>query len=238
MGVVIVALGASLCAQEIPAGTALPVTLNVTLDSGHVKSGEPISAVLEQAVPLPSRAKIRAGSKVTGRVLEAGRKPDGTSYIRIRFDQLQVKKGPTLALTTTLRALASPWEVQDAQLQKRNPIRMESPANITTIQIGGDIVFRGGGHVMHDDQIVGDPVSDGVLARLLSITKCPNGSGDRRLALWLFASTACGAYGLPGLEIEHAGDSNPSGDIVLQSKTGVHVPIGSGLLLLTVEPLR
>lgn len=237
--VVAVLLSAAIVrAQQIPSGTALPVVLDSTLDVNKVKSGQPISATIAQNVPLHSGAKIRDRSHVNGRVLQVGKNPDGSSYLRLRFDQVHAN-GRDIPVTTSLRAVASPWEVQEAQLPKRTPVRGESPANLTTIQVGGDVVYRGGGHVMHYDQVVGDPVyGGGVLAELTSEPEsgCASGSGQLRLALWVFASSACGAYGFSDdLDIAHAGDANPIGEIVLQSKTDVHVPTGSGMLLITTE---
>ena len=235
--VVAVLLSAAIVrAQQIPSGTALPVVLDSTLDVNKVKSGQPISATIAQNVPLHSGAKIRDRSRVNGRVLQAGKNPDSSSYLRLRFDQVHAN-GRDIAVTTSLRAVASPWEVQEAQLPKYSASRRgESAANLTTTQVGGDVVYRGGGHVMHYDQVVGDPVyGGGVLAELTSESGCAGGSGQRRLALWVFASSACGAYGFDGLDIAHAGDANPIGEIVLQSKTDVHVPTGSGMLLITTE---
>ena len=239
--VLLISISAAIAgAQEIPPATALPVTLNAKLDSRNVVDGQPITARIAQDVPLPSGGRIRAGSRVTGRVLQAGAKPGGRSYVRIRFDSVHAN-GRDIAILTSLRAVASPWEVQEAQLPKHGPILGESPANWTTTQVGGDFVYRGGGHVMHDDTVVGDPVRDGVLAVLLAEPRagCETASGDRRLALWIFSSSACGAYGFFGrLDIARAGNSSPVGEIVLESKKNVQVATGSALLLITVSSIQ
>jgi hypothetical protein len=225
-------------AQEIPPATALPVTLNSTLDVRKVVSGQPFTASIAQDVPLPSGGKIRAGSRVRGRVLQAGRKGDGGSYLRLRFDSVR-SHGRDIAITTSLRALALPRDVLDAQIPPRTPARGESPANWTTTQIGDDVVYRGGGHVMHGLTVVGDPVKDGVLAELIAVPRpgCDAGSSGRRLALWVFSSDACGAYGYSNFEIAHAGDTNPVGEIVVQSGENLRVYAGSGMLLITVRSM-
>jgi hypothetical protein len=224
-------------AQEIPPATALPISLNTTLDVRRLVSGQPISASIAQDVPLPSGGKIRAGSRVTGRVLQAGTKLGGRTYVRLRFDQV-VADGRAIAITTSLRAVASSREVQDAQLPEHGPILGETSANWTTTQVGGDVVYRGGGHVVHDEKVVGEPVKDGVLTVLVSAGRpgCETASGDRKLALWVFSSSACGTYGYFGrLVIARAGDSIPMGEIVLESKKNVRVGTGSALLLITVS---
>ena len=236
---VLLILAAIAGAQEIPPGIALPVRLNTKLDEKTAMSGQRISASIAQDVPLPSGGKIRAGSSVNGRVLQAGRKGDGSSYLRLRFDSVH-SNGRDIAITTSLRALAPPRDVRDAQLPDHSPVRGESPANWTTTQIGDDVVYRGGGHVMHGDVVVGDPVNDGVMAVLLAVPRagCETASGDRRLALWVFSSSACGAYGFGRFDIAHAGDTNPIGEIVLQSKKNVRVYAGSAMLLITVSSMQ
>jgi hypothetical protein len=229
-------LAAIVGAQEIPAGIALPMTLTSTLHVRKFKSGQPITGRIEQDVPLPSGARIRAGSRVNGRALQAGTNSDGSSYIRIVFDQVRAN-GRDIPVATSLRALASWWAVQNAGLPTRSPVRGESPATWTTVQVGDDVVYRGGGHVMHGDAVVGDPVHRGVLAELTSEPEsgCATGSGHRRLALWVFASSACGAYGFDDLNIAHAGNTNPMGEIVLRSNKNLNIRAGSGMLLITTE---
>ncbi len=228
----------SASAQEIPPGTALPVTLNIALDAQKATPGQAISATLEQDVPLPSRAKLRAGSRVLGRVVQAGTNPDGSSYLRLIFDQIQTKQG-TIAVTTSLRALASPRAVRYAHMPTRTPVRGESEANMTTVQIGEDVVYRGGGPVMHGGEVVGEPASSGgVLAELLPEPRagCPEGSGHRRLALWVFSSSACGAYDLfDEVKIAHSGTTSPAGEIVIQAKNKLHLDPGTAMLLITTE---
>ena len=208
--------------------------LDSTLDARKAKSGQVITASIAQDVPLPSGGKIRAGSRLIGNVLQTGVKAGGGSYISIRFDRVHTKSGD-IPVTISLRALASPREVQEAQLPKYSPARRgESAANWITTQIGDDVVYRGGGHVMHGEVVVGDPVRDGVLVELLPAPEagCAAGSGGRRLALWVFSSSACGVYGFFD-ELEIAHDKSPIGDVVLESKANVHLPVGTATLLVT-----
>ena len=66
-------LATGLLGQDaIPAGTILPLQLNSSLNSRTSKPGKVVSARLMQDVPLPSGARIRAGSRAVGRVLDAG----------------------------------------------------------------------------------------------------------------------------------------------------------------------
>jgi hypothetical protein len=221
------------CAQEIPPGTALPVYLNTPINANKAQAGQAISGSIAQDVPLASGGRIRAGSRVNGRVIQTGIKSDRTAYVRLRFDRLKTD-GREVAITTSLRALASPWEVQEAQLPKVGPVERDPSASLITTQVGDDVVYRGGGHVMHDAKVVGDPVKDGVLAELLAVSRpgCEADSGGRRLALWVFSSSACGAYGFRRFEIVHAGNTTPVGEILLQASKNVRLDTGSALLLI------
>src|SRR5271167_5092989 len=82
---------AMLVVQGIPAGTALPVALNSTLDAKKDKPGEKIEARLMQDVPLPSGGKIKSGSHVIGHIVEVTKPASGGSRIVLQFDQLEAE---------------------------------------------------------------------------------------------------------------------------------------------------
>jgi hypothetical protein len=232
-----VALSAGMFAQNtIPAGTILPVRLSSSLDSRKSKPGQIITAKTMQEVPLAAGERIRAGAKVFGRVIDVVPAQNGEgARILFRFDKL-LSSNRTVPLTTNLRALASMMEVHAAQLPASGPDRGTSSNAWTTVQVGGDVVYRGGGPVMHDAEVVGKPVFDGVLVRLNSKpgTKCRGSveGNDQPQALWVFASDACGVYGLADVTIAHAGRTDPVGEIVLStSESRLRVPSGSAMLL-------
>jgi len=89
---------------------------------------------------------------------------------------------------------------------------------------------------MAGETVVGEPVYNGVLSRPRANPSgsCPGSiaGNDRPQALWVFSSDACGVYDIPHLKIEHAGKTNPIGEIVLTSNDGaLNLPSGSGMLL-------
>lgn len=99
-------------AELIPAGTILPVSLNSTLRSDKSGGGDTITATVLQDVPLGAGKTLRAGSKVTGQVLEPIAAGSGSEASRIsfQFDRVQFKNR-TVLITTSLRAVASAMEV-------------------------------------------------------------------------------------------------------------------------------
>jgi hypothetical protein len=224
-------------AQEIPPGTALPILLSSRLDGSKAKPGQQIIGRLAQDVPLPSGGRIREGSQLRGQVVEIRPAASGSdSQLALKFDRVHTKKGD-FPVTTGLRAIASLPEVVRAQ-QPDFPTGdpHNSSWNWTTEQIGGpEAVYRGGGHVVAgSDHIVGEPVWHGVLGQFRP-SACPT-ENDRQQALWVFATTACGAYGFTDLRIASPGWTDPAGQIVLTAKRDVQVFGGSGLLLVTLAP--
>ena len=230
-------------AQQIPPGTALPVMLSSTLDAKKDKPGRKISARIMQEVRLPKGTSIPTGARVVGRVLQVNA-PAATSDSRLvfGFDQLNWR-GHSVRLTTSLRAVASMTEVFDAQLPTSNFDEYgTSIADWTTIQVGGDAVYRGDAKVISpDNRVVGSATVGGdVTAKLTAVPDrgCHGAidGNEREQSLWVFSTTACGAYGFRELKIAHAGRTDPVGEIVLEAPINVRVLGGSGLLLRVVAP--
>ncbi|MGA8490222.1 MAG: hypothetical protein WB711_07355 [Terriglobales bacterium] len=237
LGIGLILFAAELFAQSaIPAGTILPVALNSSLNSRKLKAGQLITARVMQDVPLSPELKLHAGAKVIGHVIDV--KPANgiaKAQVSIRFDTLLMSK-QSIPIITDLRALASMMAVEQAQLPEAGPDRGTSENAWTTDQIGGEVVYRGGGPVANGLQFVGTPTANGVLVH---ISAKPGSScrgdvegKDRLQALWVFSSDACGVYDFVDLNIVHAGRTDPVGLITLKSDHGdVNVRAGSGMLL-------
>lgn len=232
---IVLMLSAGSWAQEIPAGTILPVELNSSLRSNKAKPGDVITGRIMQDVWFGSRERIRAGSRIVGHVVTAT-PAHGTAAgeLSVRFDTL-VRGKQRIAIVTNLRALATMMEVSEAQVPESGPDR-GTPENMwTTDQIGGEVDYHGG-MVSSGAELVGRSTPDGALVHLHAKPgmKCRGDfAGDDRLqSLWVFSSDACGLYGFPLLSIRHAGRSDPVGEIrLLSDKGNVHVGAGSGILL-------
>src|SRR5579863_2378515 len=222
--------------STIPAGTILPVALNSSLNSRKVKAGQVITARVMQDVPLSTGSKIHAGAKVVGHVIDV-KTANGKNgaQISIRFDTL-IASRQHIPIATNLRALASMMAVEAAQVPDTGPDRGTSQNAWDTDQIGGEVVYRGGGPVANGLRFVGEPTYGGVLVHVSAKPGTPcRGEiegNDRLQALWVFSSDACGVYDLPDLTIMHAGRTTPVGQITLASDRGdVNVRAGSGMLL-------
>ncbi len=219
----------SAAGNSLPAGTLLPVALSHGINSDKLHAGDQIHAKVMQSIP---GTTVRRGSSVVGRVIAVNSGNSGPATVAIRFDAVH-SRGQRILISTDLRAMASPMEVQMAQVPEDMSDRALTPETATTRQIGGDQVYRGGGPVARGTTPVGKPAPYGVVAVPQTAANGPcrgaEGNGQPQ-ALWLFSSSACGAYGFNNLRIEHAGRS--SGTIVLSSdRTNLKVGGGSALLL-------
>lgn len=231
----------SLRAQSLPSGATLPVRLLHTLNSAKDRPGKIFAVETTQAVPLLGNQVIRKGTKIIGHIV-AAQASDDLSRLTVHFDKLVDASGKGVPITLGLRAMASFIAVRDAETPT-NDADM-GPSSWTTQQIGGDVVYRGGGPVTTSwGEVVGKPVSDGVMARLVGprYSAHPNNlhcaSSDTPHALGLFASNACGLYGLSRWTLERAGFTQPKGDITLSSSTkSLKVGSGAALLLQVVGP--
>ena len=233
--------GAVLTQVEVPTGTVLPVTLHGSLSTTKSKPGDVVKARVMQDIPLGERSKIAAGAYVEGKVISVTPGSNGNpARITFQFERLVTSKGP-IPITTNLRALASRLEVTSAQLPQYDDRGSSLYVNTTT-QIGGEAVYRGGGHVMDGHTVVGEPVNDeDVVGRVRPNTdgNCRGAidGNDRPQALWLFSADACGVYGYRHLKIEHAGRTNPIGEITLSAERGeINIRGGSAMLLRINSP--
>jgi hypothetical protein len=237
-------------AITIPSGTALPVSLNSSISSNNSRPGQVLKARVMQDVPLTDGQTIRAGSTVTGHVVNnpAAGARNGTR-VSFEFDTLTLSKSEpllssflyhslfdrkpkqTTTITAHLRTLASPMEVIGAE-RPTAPIDEETPA--TTVLVGGDVVYWGGGPVTNQaSEVVGKPVYGGVLSDLeANPSRGCGAGGDRPQALWVFSADACGSYGLGDVTIANS-NRVPAEEITLTTdQETLKVGSGTGMLLV------
>ena len=192
-----------------------------------------------QNVPLSPGVRIPEGSKVIGHIVELTPASNGTqARLSFQLDKL-VFSHQAVSITTNLRAIAGFMRILEAQTPPIGPSESDVYRWLTTVQVGGDVVYGEGGVVTageNANQIVGREVNGGVLGQVRAKegTKCRGAieGNDAPQALWVFSSDACGTYGLEHIRIAHAGRTDPTGVIVLTSDSGnIKIAGGAGMLL-------
>src|SRR5580658_1146601 len=173
-GAAVAAPRAAQAQDSVPAGTVLPMRLDTPLSSRKSRPGEVITGRIMQDVPLESGLLIRSGARITGHVLDvSSAATGGHAKISLVFDAIKLHRS-AIPVTTNLRALASPLEIDDAQLPLYGGDRGTPSTAYTTVQVGHDeVVYRGGGPVAHGDVVVGKPVYGGVLVTVSSAPDMP-----------------------------------------------------------------
>ena len=225
-----------LAAQNLPAGTALPVAVGTTLTAKGSKAGEKFSGKLMQEVRLPSGPVVPSGSRVTGHVVSAKKPGGGTASLTVQFDQLQ-DEHRAIPLNVSVRAVVGSNSVFNAGLPSGNNTDQDPSDIWVTRQVGGEYVFRARGSVESDKGKVGVWTRNGVWGKLQASDNCEDSqsNGDVQ-ALWVFSTTACGVYDLPDTTLAHPGNMPPVGQVTLQSTKNVELHGGSGWLLI-VNPV-
>jgi hypothetical protein len=222
---------------QIPVGTILPIRLNHGFSSKNARVGQQLTGRIMQDVPLPGSGKIPAGSTVVGTILSVSAAGNNTAgKISFQFAQIEIHH-LRAAIFTNLKAIASPMEVEFAQIPETTPGFGTPYTWATTDQIGGDIKYGVGGPVTdRGSEVVGKGTYDGVLVHVKAQPESgcrgdAEGNDDVQ-ALWVFSADSCGVYGIPGAKIVHADRTAPIGEITLATDSGdVNVRSGSGMLL-------
>ncbi len=223
------------CDDAIPAGAILPVVLP-SISSKSAKKGGTIKGKLAQDVRLQGGKRIRGNTNVFGSVVDIGSGDAGSgATLTIKFDRL-VQRGESTSIRTHLRAMAGTVEIEQAQIPTSGPGESDVYDWLTTVQVGGDVVYGKQGPVERGTRVLGESTYDGVFVRTLASAdgRCRGSvyGNDWPQALWVFSADACGLYGFPNLEIRRVGRTEPLGEIVLESKHGpVTIRGGSGVLL-------
>ena len=227
-----VLMTATTFAQEVPAGTVIPIMLLTTVDSAKAYDGQEISGAVMEAVPLPSGGRIPAKTKVLGHVVAARLGyPESPAVLALQFDKI-VFRGHEAPINVNVRAIASMVAVFDAQVPTFVPDTTPR-ASLMFAPVGGEAAFR-----------PDNPQESWREFVRFSGTPAP-GCGDRvdkpgtTGALWVFSPYACGVYGFgSNLAIAHDGAKDPMGQIVLTSRKRVSLQAGSGFLLRAQATLQ
>ncbi len=180
----VLVLSATAIAQQIPAGTVIPVMLNTGLNAGKDAAGKNIEGKVMQDVPTPLGFTISRGSKVTGQVVSAGKAGGSDPSLVLKFNSIQ-DHGRTIPLTAAVLAIASMQSVAQAQSPINSNPDMQSASGWVTRQVGGDVVSRSQRKVGTPGGLTGIWLEDSSV--IIKLT--PNADAGCRRRPWLRSPT-------------------------------------------------
>lgn len=207
-------------------GLTLPVRLSHGLKAGSVEVGTPVLCLTTQRIPVSATEYLPAGVQVLGSV-EASAPSRLTVHLRaLRW------RGRTIPALLETVAIANFNNVEDTY----DPVvgggdrENNTPANWTTLQVGGDVLtrFNWEGDVENrSSQRVGFSDFHGVYA-----DPVPDSVGAAALphAVGVFSTTAQGLYGFAGTAMLRSG----AGEFTVSAPGSVTLRAGDQLLLRVV----
>lgn len=191
--------------QPLPPGITLPVSLDRTLDQKHFHQGESIVASLYQRVPLAHGFYLPKRAKLLGIVVSSN-----GNTLELRWTELRLGH-QSVPIAVKLLAAAHWMDVAGTNVPLGGTDRgTSSPADWTTMQIGGDEVYRSGGSGAVYNQY-SDRVGD---ADLFGVYAEPQSNGALPHAMGPFSTTSAGLYDLRWMVLASPG--GPGRPIVFQ----------------------
>lgn len=235
------ATAGAVLAQAQP--TAVPVQLEQTLDSAHLKAGDAVRMKTLQPVVLDKGQSIPKSTQLEGHVVAERAyqmdptpyAPQTTSRLSIRIEAIVTASG-RIPVAATLRALADAPEADAARnRQYQNEFDTEG-----MIQLVGSEQLRPWDRTIRDkhDAVVGYERKQGNVARLLE-SLCAQEKGTplhctataSEQAIGVFSADACGLYGLEKTVLISSGTAQEA--ITFERSQGnVHLERGSAALLM------
>lgn len=92
----------------LSAGTPINASLVNAVDSSRSKPGDPVTALVNEAVTYQRSVLLPKGSKIIGHVVRTGGDSDNTSALFVEFDRVTLPNGQEAALNAGIQALAPP----------------------------------------------------------------------------------------------------------------------------------
>lgn len=92
----------------LSAGTAINASLVGTLDSTRCKPGDPVAAVVTEAVTYQRSVLLPKGSRIVGHVVRTGADTEQGSALFVEFNRVILPNGQEAVLNAGIQALAPP----------------------------------------------------------------------------------------------------------------------------------
>jgi hypothetical protein len=205
---------------SLPAQATLPIVFTQTVSARQAHAGDSVIARTIQSVRLANGAVIPSGAHVTGHVVAAAAFAfDPTPYAKqkdsvltIHFDTVETRRGTSIPIHATVRALADVFATNAAY----EPPPSDLDPLGTRKLVGGELLTPSQKEVRNLD---GDTVAynraDGVYAHLIPRGRCDGSSVE--VSMGIFSASACGLYGYADVSATEFGSPDAPSTLTLVS---------------------
>ena len=207
------------------AGTAINASLVAAIDSERSKPGDPVSALVTEAVVYQRSVLIPKGSRIVGHVVRTGADGEESSAVFVEFDRVVLPNGQEALLNAGIQALAAPGVAPTIPSRKEyeqnwiaGTIRNEPPAAPANT---GRVVVP----------------STYTTPRRSAVPDLPaqriEGGLDRQ---GKFTPDSKGAFGEPNMRIFTPVSEGSHGTVLVGHKKSVRLESGTHLLIVVQPP--
>jgi hypothetical protein len=230
----------------LASGTAFNAMLKTPVDSKKSKPGDSVTARTTEDVKASGRTVLPRGTRIIGHVTQASARAKGDSEttLTMTFDRAILKNGQEVPLDVAIQAMA--WAQTAASSSENDADSIGGVgANSGAAAAAGGRGAVGGltstagsavGSVRNTAATVGGTADAAVRSTVSSTTEVAGAStgivGGVNAAGQL-APNSHGVFGLNGLTLSSAADSNTRGSVITSAGKNVHLDSGTRMLIIT-----
>jgi len=226
-------------------GTTMNAVLSKSVDSGHCKPGDEVTAKVSQDVKSNGQVVIPKHSKLVGHVTEAKVKEKGDaaaqSTLGIAFDHAVLKNGQQVPTNVVIQALAAAQTSSAGNLETAEPMGGAMGGGAMAggaVRGGGGLVGGVGSSVGGAAGVAGGATGDvgRTAGSVVNTSASTAGSvaghaGGALSATGQLTSQSTGVFGLNGLQLAGQASSATQGSLITSAGKSVKLESGTQMLL-------
>jgi Bacterial conjugation TrbI-like protein len=207
-------------ANQLPAGSIIPVELSKSVDSKKAKPGDKVEAKTSMDLLSHGKVAIPRNTKIIGHVTEAKAhsKESPDSRVGIAFDRISMKDGREMPIQAAVQAIARPLQSAALSSGALRAGGAETPSGTTPTTAGGDMGATMPPRSSERVPSIPSPISSG--------TGTPQQDDSTVAPL---GPTSQGVVGMKGLSLK----TSPQGATISSEKDNVHLDGGTQIILRT-----
>lgn len=229
----------------LASGTAFNTMLKTPVDSKKSKPGDSFTARTTEDVKANGRTVLPKGTTIIGHVTRASARAKGDSEttLAMTFDHAILKNGQEVPLAVAIQAMASAQTAAstESEVDSIGGVGASTGAGAAAGGHGavGGLTSTAGsavGSVRNTAATVGGTADAAVRSTVSSTTEVAGtsyGTVGGVNAAGQLSSNSRGVFGLNGLTLSSAADSNTRGSVITSAGKNVHLDSGTRMLIIT-----